>query len=136
MGGNHMITLSEIKAQCGHLAKRDDAEIVRILGAGRTKSKEFLIGIGTVLETLGMAKGFAFLAFLETEPTMKYVWRLVAASNLNIGSAMVASNLDQLALTGILSSEDANKLKALGREADIVSHQEVERLLQGKTWPI
>lgn len=131
-----MITLDEIREKCGHLEQRDDGEIVRILSEGRTKAKERLIGIGTVLETLGMVNGTALLAFIEGQPTLKYVWKLIEASNLNISSPLVSQSLDQFVQLGVLSQADADALKALGREPDPVTFQEVAKALEGSEWPI
>jgi hypothetical protein len=136
MGGDHMITLDEIKAKCGHLAGRDDAEIVRLLSEGRTRSKERLIGIGTVLETLGMADGTAFLAFIESQPTLKYVWKLVEQSNLNIASPLVVQSLAGFVQAEVITQANADKLIAIGVEPDPVTFAQVAKALEGEKWPI
>lgn len=132
-----MNLIDEIRAKCSYLKARDDGAIVAILSAGRTRSRERLIGIGTVLETLGMEKGTALLSFIESQPTLKYVWKLIEASNLNVGSPLVSQSLDQFAQAGVLTQADADKLKALGIEPAPVTAQEVAKALEGtESWPI
>lgn len=137
MGGNHMSMIDEIREKCSHLESRDDGAIATILSQGRTRPRERLIGIGTVLETLGMERGTALLSFIEGQPTLKYVWKLIEASNLNIGSPLVGQSLDQFAQIGVITQEDASNLKALGVEPDPVTAQQVAKALEGtETWPI
>jgi hypothetical protein len=136
MGGNHMITLEEISSKCSHLPKRDDVEIVRLLSAGRTRSKERLIGIGTVLETLGMADGTAFLGFIESQTSLKYVWKLIERADLNMASPLVTQSLSDFVQAGVITQANANKLIALGVEPAPVTFAEVAKALEGKSWPI
>ncbi len=132
-----MITLDEIRAKCGHLKERDDAAIVRILSEGRTRSRDRLIGIGTVLETLGMAKGTALLSFIEAENSLKYVWRLIDRADLNIASPLVVQSLAGFVQAEVLPQEDADKLIALGVEPDPVTFAQVAKALEGvETWPL
>ena len=131
-----MITLNEIKAKCGHLKERDDAEIVRLLSEGRTRPKERLIGIGTVLETLGMTDGTAFLGFIESQTSLKYVWKLIEQSNLNIASPLVAQAMTGFVRAGVITQANADKLIALGVEPDPVTFAQVAKALEGEKWPI
>lgn len=78
-----------------------------------------LIGIGTVLDTLGPQAGATVLDAVEAlkaaNPVVKWAWYLLEAGNLDVGLVSTQQQLDLLAQAGAMTQEQAGLLKALGQ---------------------
>jgi hypothetical protein len=120
----------EILAGNFNLVHRDDGAIAAALSVGRTRAKITAIGDGTIIETLGIAAGNAFLDVIETVPDYRYVKRIIARGELDM-SSLTAQGGVQAMVPAVLTQEQADKLKALGREADPISAQQVAQALEG-----
>lgn len=106
------------------LATKDEAAIAAALSVGRTKLQEKRIGVGTIIETLGITAGNAFLDTIFAASEFRYVKLLIERGELNVGSEIVQTTIDSL-VPSILTSAEAGKLKALGIVDAPVSAYEV-----------
>lgn len=132
---------AEIKAKCSIelLATRDVAAITATVNAGRTKPSPAEIGNGTILETLGKAKGNVVLDLVYGDPSNKYIVPLLEQGRLKAGANDFQEAVGQLLLLGVLSQTEADALCALGKEPDPVSQDAVTRACyddNGKEWMV
>ena len=129
-----MSLLVEIQAKCSAelLASRDPDALAAAVNAGRTKPNAREIGNGTILETLGLAAGNAFLDVINTVPDFRHVKPLVEQGRLVVGSALVQATVQSMVGTGVLSQGEADALCALGWDADPVTAQQVSDALGAK----
>lgn len=72
------------------------------------------IGLGALLETLGLDATNKLMAFLRAEAMFENVVPLIVAGSLNIRSPLVAQMLPQLAQSGLLSEAQCARLLAIG----------------------
>lgn len=132
-----MITLAEIRAAFPDLTPytRDDAAIAATLSVGRTRLVSRMIGIGTVLDTLGPEAGAAALDTLDalraTNRPLAWAWVLLERGDLDIGMASTRAQLQALATAGVLQQAQADALLSLAVVADPVSPSEVSAVLYG-----
>lgn len=77
------------------------------------------IGIGTILDALGLTAGAAFLDALETlaqtAPTIRWGLELIRGAGLDISRPSARSQLATLVAGGILQQSEADALLALSR---------------------
>jgi hypothetical protein len=111
------------------LAARDCATLAALLSPGRTRANAREIGNGTILDTLGLAAGTAFLDVITNDAQFRYVKPLIEQGRLLIGSALVQQTVQGFAATGVLTQAQADSLCALGQEPDPVTPQEVAAAL-------
>jgi hypothetical protein len=123
-----MITLAEIQAT--GLDQTEHGAIAAALSAGRTKRVPTEIGNGKILETIGLAAGNALLDAIYNAPDFKYVVPLLEQGRLDISSDVSRAALDALALGGACSQANADKLKALAEQPDVVTVQQVIEAIQ------
>ena len=126
--------LAEIQGKCSPelLARRDHDAIALVVNAGRTKPNTREIGNGTILETLGLAAGNAFLDVINTVPDFRHVKPLVEQGRLVVGSTLVQATVQSMVGAGVLSQGQADALCALGWDADPVTAQQVSDALGAK----
>lgn len=126
-----MITKTDILAKVPQVIvdSKDESAIAAIFNVGRTKLIDRRIGVGTILETLGIAAGNTFLDVVFNTPDFRYVKFLIERSELNIGSQLVQTTIDSL-VPGVLSRPNADALKALGVVEDPVSPYEISLALE------
>lgn len=125
-----MTLLEEIKAKCSPelLASGEHQAIADAVNVGRAKPAATEIGNGTILEVLGLQLGTAVLDVIYATTTYKYVKPLLEQGRLKIGSD-VAQAAVQAFVPGMLTQEQADKLKALGTTPDPISEFDVRRTL-------
>lgn len=111
------------------LSNRNDAEIARQLSIGQTQIVQTFIGYGTVLDTIGLEAGNAFLNILTSDPRFKYILPLLEQGRLDIGMQSVRTYLDQLATAGVLSAENAQLLKSLAEVPVVIPVNEVSIII-------
>lgn len=126
-----MTLRDEIIAKCPELiASHDEAAISRVLSLGRTKPNTRQIGNGTILETLGIAAGNAFLDAVNGDVDFRYVKPLIANGWLQIGNALVQETVRAM-VPSVLTQANADALCALGVDADVVSVTDIAHALEG-----
>ena len=133
-----MTTLAEKVAEPA-LAALPDWQVAAILNAPDASLPEIvelvprMIGPGTVMNELGAAAGAAALDALESlaaqVPHVKWAMILMKGLGLDVGSAVVREQIDGLVPAGIITTAQANQLKALGEKRHFPSwaeHNEIE----------
>lgn len=132
-----MTLLDEIKAKCSPelLASREHGAIAAVISEGRTIVVSRLGGIGAVIETLGVVDGPAVLDALDSlrtsNPAVRWGWVLLEQSELDFGSQVTRRLIDSLAAGGVMTAEQADKLKALAVVPAPVGVQEVVAAMEG-----
>lgn len=132
-----MTLLNEIKAKCSPelLASRDADAIAALVSVGRTSIVPRLGGIGAVIETLGVVDGPAVLDTLEslkaTNAAIRWGWVLLERGELDFGSAVTRQLIDGLVASGVMTADQANKLKALAVVPAPVTTQDVIAAMEG-----
>ena len=94
--------LAAIKSKCPAelLASRDDVAIAALVSEGRTRVESCMIGIGTILATLGAAGG-PFLDGLvqlgQVDRNVYWAMKLIEAGSLDIGAEATRAQVQALA---------------------------------------
>lgn len=132
-----MTLLDEIKSKCSPelLASRDADAIAAAVSVGRTSIVPRLGGIGAVMETLGAVDGPVVLDALDslkaTLPAVKWGWVLLERGELDFGSVVTRQLIDGLVMGGVMTADQANKLKALAVVPAPVTTQDVIAAMEG-----
>ena len=129
-----MPLIDQIRDKCtpALLASRDDVAVAARVSEGRVKLNKREIGNGSILETLGLAAGNAFLDVIYTAPNFRYVKSLVERGRLVVGSPLVQATVQSMApLT--LTQAQADALCALGLDPDPVTALDV-RVAMANNW--
>lgn len=118
--------------------------IADALSAGRKRPRFLLATERTVVATLGVVAGEAFLSALEAfavatlsaeHPMLPYqagIARQLAwlkRDGLDVGDANTRAMMDALVTAGVLDAASVAAIKALGDESDAVSEYDVRRAL-------
>jgi hypothetical protein len=121
-----MITKQEIldKVAPEVVASKDEAAIAAAFSVGRTKLVKTEVGVGLILNTLGVAAGNAFLDVIFTHSDFRYVKLLVEKGTLDVSLQITRDTIDSLVPT-VLTSEQAESLKNLAVVPDSVSAYEI-----------
>lgn len=83
------------------------------------------IGVGTILDVMGLDAGNAFLDVIFTQPQFRYIKLVIEAGKLDVSLTSVRDYIDQLSSLGVMPAESAAALKGLGRQAATVSAYDV-----------
>lgn len=132
-----MTLLEEIKTKCSAelLASQDADAIAAVVNVGRTRIVPRLGGIGAVMETLGAVDGPLVLDALDslkgTVPAVKWGWVLLERGELDFGSTVTRQLIDSLTAGGVMTAEQAGKLKALAVVPAPVTTQDVIAAMEG-----
>lgn len=100
-------------------AARNDAAIADVLSAGRTRLAPTEIGVGTILEVLGLAAGNSMLDVIAGEPQFRHVKPLLDQGRLRLDSTLVQATLQAL-VPAVLSESQAQALASRARVPDPV----------------
>jgi hypothetical protein len=131
-----MTLLEEIRAAFPGLTPetRDDGAIAAALSVGRTKIQSRMIGIGTILATLGDAGG-AFLdglvAMGAADRSVYWTMELIKAGTLDVGMQATRDKATAIAEANPTIAPAVQALLALGVVPDTVSPQGVSKALEG-----
>lgn len=113
----------------------DHGALAEALSVGRTRVVPRPIGFGSILDALGPEDGAAVLDALEQLSTQNRVvywaWYLLRAGTLDIGSPNSRAQLDVLVQLGVLTTAQADAVKALAVVPDPVTSQQVTAALEG-----
>jgi hypothetical protein len=132
-----MNLLEEIQAKCSPelLASREHGAIAEAVSQGRTAVVSRLGGIGAVIETLGVVDGPVVLDALDSlrssNQAVRWGWVLLERAELDFGSPVTRQLIDSLAAGGVMTAEQAGKLKALAVVPAPVGVQEVVAAMEG-----
>lgn len=136
-----MALIDDIRAAFPNItaANRDDGAIAASLSVGRLKTvSPTLIGIGSVLKTLGPTDGAAFLDALEalaaTNSVVKWGLAMIKDSKFDIGDPLSVAQVNTFVGT-LLTSDQAATLINLAVVPDPISPQMVEEALAGHALP-
>jgi hypothetical protein len=120
----------EILAGGFDLAHRDDGAIAAALSTGRKKTVPTVVGVGAVLETLGLAVGTQFLDVVYGTAAFRYVVKLLDTGMLRVDSPVTVASV-QAMVPGVLSQVQADALLNLAKVPDVVTAQQVADALEG-----
>lgn len=101
------------------LAGKSEAEIAAILNDATrcTVTRERICTAGTILARLGPEMGAAVLdkleAAAENVSALKWAMRLLLSSGIDAGDPGTRAQLDALAQSGVLTTEEAEAVKAI-----------------------
>lgn len=104
---------------------RDDVAIAAALSVGRWRYRHTEAGFGTILSAIGPVDGAALLdtlaAIKSGNRPLYWAWYLLERGVFDFGTPATQAQMDALVAAGVLSADNAAKLKALGVEPDPVS---------------
>lgn len=126
-----MTLLEEIHLKCTQelINSKDHQAIADMVNIGRTKSSTTEIGNGTILEVLGLTLGTAVLDVIYGTPTYKYVVPLLEQGRLTISSNVAQAAVQAFVTAGMLTQEQADGLKNLGKQPDHITELDVRKTL-------
>lgn len=87
------------------------------------------IGIGTVLDTLGLVSGNQLLDAIKNTPDYRYAWYLLEQGSLDINSPLVEQALSLLVQAEVILQSDKDKLLDVGMKPVNVSTSDISRLI-------
>lgn len=112
---------------------KDCAALAAAMSTGRTRLAPRFIGVGSVMSTLGAIAGATVLKRIQAQvannPVVEFAWMLLDRGALDVGDLETHAQFDLLAAGGIMTSAEAEKMKALGRVADPYSPSEIAAAL-------
>lgn len=125
-----MTLLEEITAKCPPdvLASRNTQAITDAVNVGRTKPSGREVGKGTILETIGLTAGSAFLDVIDNQPEFRHVKGLVAEGRLIVSSPLVMGTIQSF-VPAVLTQAQADALLSLARTPNPVDELSVRRAL-------
>jgi hypothetical protein len=100
-------------------AVRNDAAIADALSVGRTRLVRTEIGVGTVLEVLGLSVGNTVLDVIGSDPQFRHIKPLLDQGRLRLDSDLVQGTL-QAMVPALLSASQAEALASRARVPDPV----------------
>lgn len=87
------------------------------------------IGIGTVLNTIGLVSGNQLLDAIKTTPDYRYAWHLLEQGGLDINSPLVEQALTLLVQAEVILRSDKDKLLDVGMRPVNISTSDISRLI-------
>lgn len=103
----------------------DTKAIAEEISKGRTKLVRTEIGVGTILEVLGITTGNTLLDVIYSDNNFRHVKPLLEQSRLRLDSPFVISFIDQFVSLGLLTEDQKNALLERAKEPDVISEYEV-----------
>lgn len=94
-----------------------------------THKVPFEIGVGLILETIGLESGNALLDAIKATPEFKHVYPLLEQGRLDLSSPLVEIALGMLVQTEVISNSDAQILLSLSIRPIEVSETDVKRAI-------
>ena len=103
----------------------DTQAIAAALSVGRTRYVETQIGVGTIIEVLGLAAANPVLDALYASPDYRHVKPLLDQGRLRLDVVAQAGMLQPLVTGGLLTQAQLDALIARAEEADPVDEYQV-----------
>ena len=103
----------------------DTQAIADALSVGRTRWKHTDIGVGTIIEVLGLAAANPVLDALYASPDYRHVKPLLDQGRLRLDAVAQAGMLQPLVTGGLLTQAQLDALIARAKEADPVDEYAV-----------
>ena len=103
----------------------DTQAIAAALSVGRTRYVETQIGVGTIIEVLGLAAANPVLDALYASPDYRHVKPLLDQGRLRLDTVAQAGMLQPLVTGGLLTQAQLDALIARAEEADPVDEYQV-----------
>lgn len=103
----------------------DTAAIAEEICRTKTKYVPTEIGVGTILEVLGVSAGNSLLDILYSSQDFRYVKPLLEQGRLRLDSAFVVSTIEQFVTAGILTEDQKESLLSTARQPETVTEFEV-----------
>ena len=110
---------------------RNDAAIAAALSVGRTRLVPTEVGVGTILEVLGLDLGNTLIDTINGAPQFRHIRPLMEQGRLRLDSALVQATLQNL-VPSMLTQSQANALANRARVPDPVSVASVSAALNGE----
>ena len=103
----------------------DTVALAAALSVGRTRYVETNIGVGTIIEVLGLAAANPVLDALYASPDYRHVKPLLDQGHLRLDAVAQAGMLQPLVTGGLLTQAQLDALIARAEEADPVDEYQV-----------
>ena len=103
----------------------DTRAIAEEISKGRTKFVKTEIGVGTILEVLGVQSGNTLLDIIYNDANFRHVKPLIDQGRLRLDSPFVISVVEQFTQAGLLTVEQKNVLLSKAKEPDPISEFDV-----------
>ena len=123
-----MITLEQIKELPPELLALQNTQAIADALPDEVTLVSTEIGKGKIIETIGMDAANAILDIIDTEQPFRHVKQLLANGWLDVNSAVLREQLDQMAVAGAISVENVAKIKALAERRSRPDEFEVRKL--------
>ena len=130
-----MVTKAELIALLGAdlVNSRDESAIAKAYSATLPNArKKTEIGVGTILDVMGLDNGNAFLDVIFTVPTFRYIKMVIEKGELDVSLDSVRNQIDQMVAGSVMSAEAGAALKARGEQPANVSAHEIALILGGE----
>lgn len=113
-----MMTVDEIRSAISSdeqlMALIPDVQAIADNLSGRETQKiPFEIGVGLILETIGLESGNALLDAIKTTPEFRHVYPLLEQGRLDLSSPLVELALGMLVQGEVISSSEMQQLLSL-----------------------
>jgi len=107
----------------------DTAAIAAVLSIRDTVKVKTEVGIGLILETIGLESGNALLDAVKATPEFRHVYPLLEQGKLDLSSPMVEMALGMLVQGEVISSSEMQQLLSLCLQPVDVSEDAVKRAI-------
>lgn len=107
----------------------DTASIAAVLSIRDTVKVKTEIGVGLILETIGLESGNALLDAIKATPEFRHVYPLLEQGSLDLSSPLVEMALGMLVQGEVISSSEMQQLLSLCLRPIEVSEDDVKRAI-------
>jgi len=104
----------------------DLTTLTNMLSAREVRKVSKEIGVGLILETIGLDAGNALLDAVKSAEAFRHVYPLLEQGKLDISSPLVEIALNMLVSAEVVTEENKDKLLALGIEPVTVNESDVK----------
>lgn len=113
-----MMTIEDVRRAIEHDAALQalipDTSAIAAILSGRSHEKvKTEIGVGLILETIGITNGNTLLDAIKNTPDFRYVYPLLEQGRLDLSSPLVEMALTGFVQAGVISTSDMNALIGL-----------------------
>ena len=109
-------------------AVRNDLAIATVLSVGRTRLVPTEVGVGTILEVLGLTLGNTLIDTINGAHQFRHIKPLLEQGRLRLDAALVQATIQGL-VPSVLTQEQADALASLARVPDPIGVNAVSAAL-------